>query len=89
LGSWGKQPAKFLGLDLLKRKSRKSPRRPRKRPIASVRIVCFYVGLVLEQEFDEGFGKLVMYVRQDGDRILGLKEFSQRSQLVDFLKRFK
>jgi hypothetical protein len=44
---------------------------------------------VLEQEFEEGFGKLVGLIREGGERALGLKEFSQRAQLIDFLKRFK
>lgn len=48
-----------------------------------------HISIVLEQEFEEGFIKLVTFIREDGEKVLGLKEFSQRAALIDFLKRFK
>ena len=57
-------------------KIRMNPRKQRRQQIANVRNHLINMFLVLEQEFEEGFGKLIIYIRQDGERILGLKEFS-------------
>jgi hypothetical protein len=53
---------------------RKRLKKIRKQQIANVRILNKHF-IVLEQEFEEGFNRLVGLIRSHGDNVLGFHEF--------------